>query len=379
MLFRSNGLAALVREASAAGRLTFMVDAKNAVQDAEFVFMCLPTPQGSDGSADMSYMEQAAREISPWLAPEAVVVNKSTVPVGSARQVEHWLDRSDVYVVSNPEFLREGTALNDFLNPDRVVVGGDDQEAAARVADLYESVHAPILITDAHSAETIKYVANAFLATKLSFANAVAAVCEAVGADVSDVMLGLGYDKRVGHEFLKPGPGWGGSCFPKDTRALLRIANDAGYDFALLEGVLKVNEEQFDRVVERVERAAGGSLEGIRVGALGLSFKAGTGDTRDSPSLAITRRLVDRGATIRAYDPVVVATFDHLESASDPYEACTGADVVLVLTEWDEFKWLDPDRLAAVVRNRHVIDARNILERNDFIHRGFTYEGIGLI
>ena len=252
------GLDELVREGLQSGELSFVLGAEHAVKTAEFIYLCVPTPQGADGSADLSYIEAAAREIGPLLQPEAIVINKSTVPVGSTRVVEQALGRSDVFVVSNPEFLREGSAVHDFLHPDRVVIGAEDQGAAIRVAGLYLGLAAPLQVTDPASAETIKYASNAFLATKISFVNAIAAVCEAVGADVNDVVLGMGYDKRIGNAFLRPGPGWGGSCFPKDSRALVRIAEDAGYDFDLLKGVITVNEEQFDRVVEKIERRAGG-------------------------------------------------------------------------------------------------------------------------
>ena len=236
----------LVREGQAAGNLTFVQGATDAVQGAEFVFLCVPTPQGDDGSADLSFVESVAAEISPHLAPGTVIVNKSTVPVGSTLVVERVLGRTDVLVVSNPEFLREGTAVPDSLHPERIVVGADDQSAAARVGELFAGTQAPLLITDAATAETIKYASNAFLATKLSFVNAVAGLCEAVGADVRDVILGLGYDKRIGFEYLKPGPGWGGSCLPKDTRALVHIAEQAGYDFSFLKGAIATNDEQFD-------------------------------------------------------------------------------------------------------------------------------------
>jgi UDPglucose 6-dehydrogenase len=338
----------------------------------------VPTPQGPDGSADLSFVEAAAREIAPKLQRGAVVVNKSTVPVGSTRLVEQAMGRNDVSVVSNPEFLREGSAVGDFLHPDRVVIGADDQAAASRVASLYLGVRAPIIITDAPSAETIKYASNAFLATKLSFVNAVAAVCEAVGADVNDVMLGIGYDSRIGHEFLRPGPGWGGSCFPKDTRAMMRIAEDAGYDFAFLRGVIAVNDEQFERVADKVVEAAGGSLDGVTVGALGLTFKANTDDLRESPALEIIRRLLQRGARVRAYDPAVrVAPVEGIHLADDAYSACENAAVAVVLTEWDEFKWLDLDKLAAAMDDLNVVDARNILDRGALQRRGFTYRGIG--
>ncbi len=252
-----HGLDRLVEEGIRSGRLSFVLGAANAVAEADVVFLCVPTPQGDDGSADLSYIEAAAAEIAPHLPYESVVVNKSTVPVGSTRVVERVLDRPDVKVVSNPEFLREGSAVQDFLHPDRIVVGSTDQAAAIKVSSLYIGVAAPVIVTDPASAETIKYAANAFLATKLSYVNAIAAICEGVGADINDVVLGLGYDHRIGRDFLRPGPGWGGSCFPKDTRAMLRIAEDAGYDFGLLDGVVSVNEEQFDRVAGKVRTAVG--------------------------------------------------------------------------------------------------------------------------
>jgi UDPglucose 6-dehydrogenase len=373
------GLDDLLREGLKEGRLSFVLGAANAVADAEFVYLCVPTPQGLDGSADMSYIEDAAREIAPRLRPDTIVVNKSTVPVGSTLLVEQALGRSDIPVVSNPEFLREGSAVADFFKPDRVVIGSDDQSAAIRVAALYIGVPAPLMVTDPASAETIKYASNAFLATKLSFVNAVAAVCEAVGADVNDVVLGMGYDKRIGSEFLRPGPGWGGSCFPKDTRAMLRIAQDGGYDFNLLQGVLAVNDEQFERTAQKVIDMAGGSVAGETIAVWGLTFKAGTDDLRDSPALEVIDRLVARGARVRAYDPAVseLPGHDAVEVVADPYAACEGASVLTVLTEWDELKWLDLDKVAANLLSPRVVDARNLLDRSSLLRRGFTYTGIG--
>src|SRR5262245_7149366 len=294
------GLDNLIREGLTGGRLNFVVGSAEAAAASEFVYLCVPTPQGSDGSADLTHIEAAAAEVSPLLPSEAVVVNKSTVPVGSTRVVERALGRSDIAVVSNPEFLREGSAIHDFLNPDRIVIGAEDQSAAVRVQSLYLGITAPVIVTDPASAETIKYAANAFLATKISFINAVAAVCEAVGADLKDVALAMGYDSRIGHEFLNPWPGCGGSCFPKDTRAMVRIAEDAGYDFNLLKGVVAVNEEQLKRVADKVVELAGGSVEGKRIAAWGLTFKARTDDLRESPSLDVLARLRERGAQIRA-------------------------------------------------------------------------------
>lgn len=375
------GLDDLVREGLRSGQLSFVLGAADAVADAEFVYLCVPTPQGDDGSADLSYIEAAAAEIAPLLAPDTVVINKSTVPVGSTRVVERALGRSDVFVVSNPEFLREGSAVHDFLHPDRVVIGADDQGAAIRVAGLYLGLAAPLQVTDPASAETIKYASNAFLATKISFVNAIAAVCEAVGADVNDVVLGMGYDKRIGEAFLRPGPGWGGSCFPKDSHALVRIAEDAGYDFGLLKGVIDVNEDQFARVADKIERMVDGSLDGATVAVWGLTFKARTDDLRDSPSLQIIRRLRERGATVQAYDPAVSPgddpRLDDIDVVADPYAAATGADVLAVLTEWDEFRWLDFDKVAESMTSLKVVDGRNLLDRTSLQRRGFAYDGIG--
>jgi UDPglucose 6-dehydrogenase len=371
------GLEQLVQDGLKFGNLRFVVGAARAVDGAEFIYLCVPTPQGADGSADLSFIQTAAREIAPVLDEGAVVVNKSTVPVGSTKVVEAVLGRPDVSVVSNPEFLREGSAVHDFMNPDRIVVGAEDRAAAARVASLYLGVATPFIVTDPASAETIKYAANAFLATKISFVNAIAAVCEAVGADVADVVLGIGSDKRIGHDFLKPGPGWGGSCFPKDSRALVRIAEDGGYDFDLLRGVISVNDQQRSRIVDKVTRACGGSLDGATIAVWGLTFKARTDDLRDSPALAIVDELHERGAVIRAFDPTVKAELPGIETCLDAYETCEGADVVVVLTEWDDFRWIDPDRVADLVLSRQVVDARNLLERAAWQRAGFIYQGVG--
>jgi UDPglucose 6-dehydrogenase len=374
------GLEELVRDSVQAGRLSFTTDVEAAVSGAEFAYLCVPTPQGSDGSADLTYLIAAAEQIGPHLPSEAVVVNKSTVPVGSTRTVEQALGRTDLFVVSNPEFLREGSAVHDFLNPDRVVIGSDDQSAAIRVASLYIGVPAPLMVTDPASAETIKYASNAFLAMKLSYVNAIAALCEAVGADADDVMLGMGYDSRIGNKFLRPGPGWGGSCFPKDTKALHFLSSQAGYSFDLLDSVLDINAAQFDRVTAKIIAAGGGSLEGVRVAVWGLTFKANTDDRRDSPAVEIARRLVDAGAVVLAYDPTVRGELPEVPAVvvtDDAYAACEGAAVLAVLTEWDEFKWLDLDKVAAAMSELRIVDARNLLDRGAVLRRGFTHEGIG--
>ena len=374
------GLTELVAEGVAADLLSFTTDVKSAVTDADVVFLCVPTPEGDDGSADLSYIQTAARTLSSLLQTGAIVVNKSTVPVGSTKVVERELKRPDIAVVSNPEFLREGSAIHDFLHPDRVVVGSDNQEAAVRVAALYEKVGAPVVVTDPASAETIKYAANAFLATKISYINAVAAICEGVGADVNDVVLGLGYDKRIGHEFLRPGPGWGGSCFPKDTKAMVKIAEDAGYDFGLLKGVITVNDQQYGRIVEKIRAAAGGSLKGKKIASWGLTFKALTDDLRDSPAVEIVTRLIADGAIVSVFDPTVSVAPKGLEAitvVSSPLEACTDADVIAVLTEWDDFRWVSPTDTSVVVRNKQIVDARNLLDRSEWRRAGFEYQGIG--
>ena len=379
--FVEDGLDRLVEEGLENGNLRFVVGAKNAVADCEVAFLCVPTPQRADESADLSFIETATQEIAALLPPGTIVVNKSTVPVGSTRVVEAALQRRDVRVVSNPEFLREGSAVGDFLSPDRIVIGSEDQAAAITVSSLYLGISAPIVVTDPASAETIKYAANAFLATKLSFVNAIAAICEGVGADVSDVMLGLGYDDRIGREFLRPGPGWGGSCLPKDTRAMVRIAEDAGYDFRLLRGVIDINEDQFNRVVDKLEAAVGGSLQGRTVAVWGLTFKAGTDDLRDSPSLPVISGLVGRGAVVRAYDPTVATDWDDVpagvEIVDGPLDACNGADVLAVLTEWSEFRMVSPRAVGEQMENSAVVDARNCLDRALWQRHGFDYRGIG--
>jgi UDPglucose 6-dehydrogenase len=379
-----DGLPELLEQAHHSGQLRYVLGAQNAAKGAEVVFLCVPTPQSDDGSADLSYLKQAAREIGPVLDPGAIVVNKSTVPVGSTRVVEHALSRSDVSVVSNPEFLREGAAVHDFLEPDRVVIGADDEEAARRLARLFDPLHAPVLVTNPATAETIKYAANAFLATKISFVNAVANLCEAVGANVEEVILGMGLDHRIGTEYLKPGPGWGGSCFPKDTRALVRIAQDAGYDFKLLEGVIEVNDRQYKKVADKAQQLLGRSLNGARITLLGLTYKAGTDDLRCSPALQIARLLSKRGALLTAWDPTVEPGREDpaldmpLAISPSAYSACERAEVVIVATEWDEIKHLDWEKVRDLVSSPRIVDARNLLEPSMMRSLGFHYACIGL-
>lgn len=375
------GLGELLREGLGSGRLRFVEGAAAAVVGAEFVILCLPTPGRTDGTADVSALESVAKEIGPLLSHEAVVVNKSTVPVGSTLLLERLLGRPDVKVVSNPEFLREGRAIYDALHPDRIVVGADDQGAAARVGALFASTRAPLIVTDAATAETIKYASNGFLATKLSFVNAVTRLCELVGADMRDVLLGMGYDQRIGFDYLRPGPGWGGSCLPKDTRALLYMAEGSGYDFPLLREVIETNEAQRESVLEKIVQTLDGSVEGKVVAVWGLTFKAGTDDRRDSPAVDVCRRLVESGASVRAFDPTVHGVVPELPETvaiqGDAYAACEGASALVVLTEWEELRWLDFNKVREVMTSPRVVDARNLLDPAALRRMGFSYLGLG--
>ena len=375
------GLGDLVAEGRTAGRLRFTDDVAEAVAGREVVVLCVPTPHAPDGSVDLSAVEAAATAIGPALEPGAVVVDKSTVPVGTTHLVAGLLDRDDVTVASNPEFLREGTAVADFLGPDRIVIGADDDRTREVVRSLYDGVDAPVVLTDPASAETIKYAANAFLVTKISFANAIAAVCEAVGADIDDVVLGLGYDDRIGANYLRPGPGWGGSCFPKDSRALIHQAGQAGYDFRFLDSAIEVNRQQFDRMVDKVRRAVGGDLAGRTVAVWGLTFKAGTDDLRDSPALEVVDRLLAAGAAVQAHDPTVAVHRNPVpaavELATDPVAACVGADALVVLTEWPEYAAVDPAAAVAGLVGQAVVDARNLLDPGPWRTLGCGFEGVG--
>jgi len=376
-----NGLDRLVDEGLRTGNLSFVVGATEASKQSEFHYLCVPTPQSADGSADLSYLQIAAEEIKDVMPKNSIVVNKSTVPVGSTKVVAEVLNRDDVTVVSNPEFLREGSAVDDFLNPDRVVIGSDNEDASIRVATLYAKVATPILLTDSLSAEMIKYSSNAFLASKLSFINAISNLCESVGADVNDVVRGMGYDHRIGLEFFHPGPGWGGSCFPKDTVALRKIAEDAGYQFKFLDEVLDINTHQFDRVAKKIIETSKESTGPVAI--LGLTFKAGTDDLRDSPSIEVIRRLEQAGLDVVAYDPAAEEEqlrkmYPDLEVkiASDPYTAAKDASVVSVLTEWEEFGLLDFDKLIEIMNGKTIIDTRGVIDSNLVKRRGFNYRGI---
>jgi len=375
------GLEILVKEGLEKKRLSFVTDPQKAISESEVVFLCVQTPQQADGTTDISMVDLAVSQIVKFLPPNSVLVNKSTVPVGSAQKVFEKVQRPDVEVVSNPEFLREGSAVDDFLNPERIIIGSENQAAAQKVAEIYKKIEAPILITDPISAETIKYSANAFLVTKLSFINSIAAVCEGVGANIDAVIEGISYDSRIGDKYMKPGPGWGGSCFPKDTKSLIHMAGKAGYDFRFLDTAVTVNEEQFDRVANKIRDAVGGELKGKTVAVWGLTFKAGTDDLRDSPSIAVINRLLPEGAIVKAHDPTVP---DHKEGipsqvliVDDPLKVCEEANVVVLLTDWDDYKTIEPKQVMQHISDLNLIDTRNVFNPQEWTNSGFTYQGMG--
>lgn len=376
--FYEAGLDGLMADGMANNLLSFHADNKEAVEGARVVFIALPTPQHEDGSADTSYIEEALNDFGPSLAPGTVVVMKSTVPVGSVAKFQEQLDAlgADVTVVSNPEFLREGSAVADFQHPDRIVIGSRSQEAAEVMMELYQALQAPVVVTDPMSSEMIKYASNAYLATRITFANAIANLSEAVGADVKDVLLGMGYDRRVGHHFLNPGPGYGGSCFPKDTTALVAIADGAGYDFSLLRGVIEVNELQRRRVFDKVLSAVGGDLSGKTIGMWGLAFKAGTDDIRESPAVFLAEELMAAGAEVQAYDPQA-APVEGVRRVDDAIDAAKSADLLLIATEWPEFQSVDLLAVREALSEPRIIDARNLLDPDAVRNLGMEYEGIG--
>lgn len=374
------GLPELVQEGMAAGRLEFVVGVRNAVQDAEVVFLCVPTPMGEGGAADLRAVEAAVKDMKDLLAPGTVVVNKSTVPVGTAARVLELIGRDDVFVASNPEFLREGSAVRDFMHPDRIVVGSDAQNAAERVSALYARLGAPTVLMDAASAELVKYSANCFLAMKLSYVNAMAELCERLGADIANVTEGMGFDQRIGQSFLQPGPGWGGSCLPKDTHALLQIAEAAGHEFELLQATINTNERQSKLIIRKIADAVGG-LNGKKLGLLGLAFKAGTNDLRDSPALKIAGLLKAEGAELVAYDPAIPAAVegvtDDVTVVDDVQQAAKDANALVVLTEWPQFRSLDWAALAGTMTGQVVVDTRNLLDIDVLGRAGLTSHGVG--
>ena len=377
------GLPEMVAKGLASGNLTFVHGAVAAARGAKYIFLCLPTPDGGDGRADLRIVHNVVAEIGPVLDPGAILVTKSTVPVGTALDITATVNRSDIAVVSNPEFLQEGTAVRNFMNPDRIVVGSTDRAAAVAVADLYLDLGAPAVVTSPESSELIKYASNAFLAMKLSFINSVGALAETVGADVAEIAHGMGFDERIGPKFLKAGPGWGGSCFPKDTKALATIAADHNVSFPLLEATYRSNDEAQDRVADKIRSAAGGSLAGVKIALWGLTFKAGTDDLRDSPALAVALRLASEGAILHGYDPAITKDLKagkdrpDVTVAPDAYTAAADAAVLVVLTEWPIFAELDLVKTAGVMAGRIIVDGRNVIDTDNAAAAGFSLVPLG--
>ncbi|MGI9286953.1 MAG: UDP-glucose dehydrogenase family protein [Pseudomonadales bacterium] len=384
------GLEQLVAKNVEAGRLRFTTDLESAVPTADIVFIAVGTPtRRGDGHADLTYVYEAAKNIAPLLAGYTVIVNKSTVPVGTARQVErivreHNLE-AEFDVASNPEFLREGAAISDFMRPDRVVLGVHTARAEKVLRELYRPlnlIESPVVSMELESAELTKYAANGFLATKISFINEISALCEAVGADVHAVAKGMGLDGRIGRKFLHAGPGYGGSCFPKDTTALIRIAQEHDISLRIVEAVVDVNDAQKARMVKKIKSAFAGDVAGKTIAVLGLTFKPETDDMRESPSIAIIPPLMDKGAIIRAHDPKGMEQAkpllpDTVEYCDDPYATASGADAIVLLTEWNQYRSLDLRRLKENMQGEHFIDLRNVYEADRMKEFGFSYHSVG--
>ena len=382
--FYEPGLQEVVERNTKAGRLSFTTSYQEAIPGAEYVFLAVATPEGVGGEADVSAVEQAAQSIAMAMDGPLIVVNKSTVPIGTGDMVSDVVARYNpnhqALVASNPEFLREGSALQDFMNPDRVVIGAHDPDVAGTVARLYEPLEAPILLTDIYTAEMIKYASNAFLATRISFINEIARIAERVNADVKVVAEGMGLDRRIGAHYLDAGIGYGGSCFPKDVKALAAIAEKYDYHPELLTAVIDINRDQRMLAVEKLEGCLG-ELSGQIVGLLGLAFKPNTDDMREAPSLEIARILLARGASVRAYDPAAAekarAILPEVDYKRDAYEVANEADALIVVTEWNEFRNLDLARIKKSMRRPVLIDGRNIYDPADMRKLGFVYRGIG--
>jgi UDPglucose 6-dehydrogenase len=383
------GLKSLVRKNMEAGRLSFTTDLGPALEEAEVIFIAVGTPSAEDGSADLRFVREVATSIGQYLNGYKVVVTKSTVPIGTGQIVEKLIRQgagpeASFAVVSNPEFLREGSAIEDFMQPDRVVIGTRDPRAARVMMDLYSPLRVadvPFVITDVESAELIKYASNGFLATKISFINEVARLCEALDANVETVARGMGLDKRIGPLFLHPGPGFGGSCFPKDTRAVAQIAHEQGLRFRIIDAVLEANTATTHHMVDKIRNALGGVLEGRTIAILGLAFKPNTDDIRESPALIVIEQLLAGGARVRAYDPAAMeATRRELPDVvycKSTYEAAQDADALVILTEWNQFRALEFERLKKLLRQPLIIDTRNIYEPSKVVDAGFRYVSVG--
>lgn len=374
------GLEELLIENVQRGNLNFVGEASTAVSEAEIVFICVPTPQSDDGSTDLSYLMDVTTSMAHNLRPNAIVVIKSTVPVGTARRLYDVIGRPDISVVSNPEFLCTGTAVAESLRPERIVVGAENSQIALRVASLFQKSEAPVVITSNATAEAIKYAANAFLAVRLSFSNEMSRFCEQVDASVIDLLKGLGYDHRIGFNYIQPGPGWGGSCLPKDMASLIMMGRANNFDFPLLESAIATNNAQLDHVVHTILSKVIDTPSQV-VGLWGLTFKAGTDDRRNSPALRVARRLLESGLTVRAYDPTVAsggaADLDGIEIMSDAYSAAKGASLVVLLTEWPEFQELDWDKVASLMVEPSIFDTRNALNRDVMRNSSLQYSSVG--
>lgn len=382
------GLDSIVKKNVDAGRLHFTTDITSAVEKAQIVFLAVGTPPKPDGTPDMSYYRQAALDVALAMNGYKVIVTKSTVPVGTGKWLRDFVAEnapadSEFSVASNPEFLREGAAITDFMRPDRVVIGTNDERSVEIMKELYRPlflIETPIVFTSLEAAELTKYAANAFLATKITFINEVANLCDAIGCDVHDVAKGMGMDNRIGRKFLHPGPGYGGSCFPKDTRALTTVADQFGVETLIVDAVIEANERQRDAMIPKIEKLLDG-VSGKRVGILGLSFKPETDDMRESPAIKIISSLLAKGASIKAFDPVAMPESRHyitgIEYATDEYDAIDGADVMVILTEWNQFRALDLERVKGLLTSPKMADLRNVYEPEEMREMGFDYVGVG--
>jgi UDPglucose 6-dehydrogenase len=382
------GLDKLVSKNVSEGRLRFTTDLEQAIQSARAIFIAVGTPPKPDGSADLRYVEQVAHTIATHMNGPKLIITKSTVPIGTGRMIERIIAEHNTghkaSVVSNPEFLREGSAIEDFMKPDRVVIGASDPEAAEMMKEIYAPLHSleiPFVVTNVESSELIKYASNGFLAVKITFINEIAAVCERVGANVQDVALGMGLDSRIGPKFLQAGPGFGGSCFPKDTSAMADISKRNGYEFQIMEAVLRVNDAVKLRMIDKIVGALGGDVRGKTIGILGLAFKPETDDMRDSPTIPIIKGLQERGAHIRAYDPQAAenarSIFSDITYCHDAYETAEGADALVLATEWNEFRALNFGRIQKALRQPVLIDLRNVYDPQRMAALGFTYTSVG--
>ena len=382
------GLDKIVKKNKEAGRLHFTTSIKRAVEEALVIFLAVGTPPKDDGSPDMSYYRQAAADVAASINGYKVLVTKSTVPVGTGKWLREFVTARagidvEFGVASNPEFLREGAAIEDFMHPNRVVIGSNEERAIEVMKDLYRPLYlieTPIVITSLEAAELIKYAANAFLATKITFINEIANLCDAIGCDVHDVARGIGMDNRIGRKFLHPGPGYGGSCFPKDTRALTTVADQFGVETRIVDAVIEANERQRNSMIPKIEKLVG-DLSGKTICVLGLSFKPETDDMRESPAIDIINEMTKRGATVRAFDPVAMhearSVLPQIEYAADEYDAIKGADALVIITEWNQFRALDMEKVKGLLNAPKIADLRNIYEPADMRELGFEYVGVG--